>query len=97
MTKKIIAITYANGAIWAIPLHSVADHRAKYYAKIDKDTTYQSEYDYVMTDRHEGIDWFQSNMNWDEIANVAYELEKPAPFDPSKEKYEDLYVDTVEE
>lgn len=61
--SKTIQFTFENGEVWEIDLHEVADHRAKYYASRDKDTTYQEEYDYVMNDLHEGIDWFFNNTN----------------------------------
>jgi len=74
---KVIAIEKA-GYVWHVNLHDVADHRAKYYAEKDKDTTYQAEYDFVMEDDYEGVDWFQNNMNWDDIPEDAKEMvERP--------------------
>lgn len=55
------------GYVWLIDLAFVADHRAKHYAANDPDTTYQDEYDFVMGDDYEGIDWYQNNMNWSDI------------------------------
>lgn len=81
--NKNLVLVYDNGAKWAIPVHNIADDRAKYYAEKDKDTTYQEEYDYVMRDNYEAQDWFFNNMNWEDIKDVAFEINPPRPFDPS--------------
>lgn len=80
--NKNLILQYRNGAEWAIPIHNIADHRAKYYAEKDPTTTYQEEYDYVISDDHEAIDWFLNNMNWEDIDHVAVEQTSPN-FDPS--------------
>jgi hypothetical protein len=56
-----------DGYTWLVPLAHVAAHRAKYYAAKDPDTTYQAEYDFVMKDDYEGVDWFQNNMNLSDL------------------------------
>lgn len=81
MTKKYITFTYENGAEWRIPLEIVADNRATYYTNRDKDTTYEEEYRFVMTDHYEGIDWFFNQMNWDEVP--AFQYVAPREFHPA--------------
>lgn len=75
---KHLHFTFENGEVWSLPLHEVADHRAKYYAAKDKDTTYQDEYDFVMEDDHEGKDWFFNNTNPEEFAGKFVKV-KDAP------------------
>ena len=73
-----------GGFVWHIPLEKIADNRAKYYAERDSDTTYEEEFSYAMEDRHIAIDWFLSNMDYDDVEEfsvlVAKPAEKKAPF-----------------
>lgn len=71
-----------NGFVWMVPLEAVAANRAKYYAEKDKDTSYQDEFDYVMADDYEGVDWFANNMNWEEVEAVAKLVERPNLAEP---------------
>ena len=64
--KKVIEIL-KGGFVWHIDLEYVADNRAKYYAEKDKETTYQDEYDFVMEDDYQGIDWYQNNMDFEDV------------------------------
>lgn len=57
MTKCLVFIRN-DGSKYALPLKLVAEARAKYYAERDKDTTFESEVDFVMRDSWEGADWF---------------------------------------
>lgn len=84
-SKSHLRVEFTNGAVWGIPLATVADNRATYYAEKDKDTTYQEEYDYVMSDDYEGLDWFLNNMNWVDVMMDAYEIKPPRTFDPGRE------------
>lgn len=74
---KVIEINDA-GFVWHVPLRAVADHRARYYAEKDPDTTYQEEFDYVMDDHGEGLDWFWNNMDFREVADEASLVSVPA-------------------
>jgi hypothetical protein len=95
MKNKNLILVYPNGAEWAIPVSAIADNRAKYYAEKDKDTTYQEEYDHVMSDDYEAADWFFNNMNYEDVADVAFQVTPPAPFDPSDiSELEDHYLET---
>lgn len=66
-----------TGFVWEVPLSAIADHRAKYYAARDKDTTYQDEFDFVMEDDFEGLDWFFNNMDWSDVAAKATLVKTP--------------------
>lgn len=75
---KVIEIE-DSGFVWNIPLRVIADARAKYYAARDSDTTYQDEFNYVMEDDYEGLDWFQNNMNFEDVESEAVLVTKPQP------------------
>lgn len=74
-----------NGHVWNVPLSFIADHRAKYYAEKDSDTTHEEEVDLVMHDDYEGIDWMQNNMNFEDYASVAVKVKTPTVTEPSQE------------
>lgn len=78
MSTKVIEVE-DTGFVWAVPLSAIADHRAKYYAERDEDTTYQEEFDFVMEDDFEGIDWFANNMDWSDVADKATLIKSPDP------------------
>lgn len=63
---KYITFELENGDLWGLPLEEVAKVRAEYYAAKDPDTTFQEEFDYVMNDSYEGIDWFRNNQDPEE-------------------------------
>lgn len=65
---KYITFELKNGDVYGLPLEEVAKARAKYYAANDPDTTFQEEFDYVMNDDYEGIDWFRNNQNPEDFA-----------------------------
>jgi hypothetical protein len=75
---KVVYCTLINRESWAVPIHHIADARAKYYAAKDKDTTYQEEYDYVIEDSYEAIDWFLNEMNPSDLRE-HFELVDTAP------------------
>lgn len=66
MKTKKVYLTLDDGRVYFLPLHVVAHDRATYYAQRDKDTTYQEEYDYAMSEDGKdcAMDWLYSNMNW---------------------------------
>lgn len=66
-----------NGYVWRFPLKIVARNRAAYYEQRDEDTTFQEEYDLVMGDEFEGIDWFQNNMDWEDVSDHAVLVMRP--------------------
>lgn len=63
-TKKRVRITLADGRIFSVSGHDIAHDRATYYAKRDKDTTYESEYEFTAGDDYELKDWLFNNMDW---------------------------------
>lgn len=87
MKKPYIKVTFSNGKCFGIPAKVVAEHRAKYYADKDPDTTYEEEIDFLLgsktlgtgPDEFEIIDWAKNDMNWNELQRHAEELESEEP------------------
>lgn len=67
-----ITATDSTG-IWSVPLDVIAKHRADYYQAKESSSVaeWQSEYDYLMDDIDEAIDWFRNNMDWDDVSKHA--------------------------
>ena len=70
---KYLQVEMPNGERWLVPLHIIADDRAKYFAKKDPDTTYEEEYEYALSEEYEIFDWAANNMNWKEVKEYAKE------------------------
>ena len=60
---KYITFELENGDVYGLSLEEVAKARAEYYTSQDPDTTFQEEFDYVMRDDYEGIDWFRNSQD----------------------------------
>jgi len=75
---KYYVITVDDGSKWGVPAETIADNRAKYYAKIDSDTTYQEEFDAMMhwfdTGDFEFADWAKNNMDFSDVKDKAVKL-----------------------
>lgn len=85
MKEKYITAEDKNG-IWTVPISVIAKNRAEHYAKTDPDTTYQEEYEFVMEDTDEAIDWFRNNMDWDDLGEI-FSFE---PFPPQSAEPDDM-------
>lgn len=75
--KKYLVFQFPYGERWGLPLEEVAKSRAEYYAKVDKDTTYQEEFDYVLNDDYEAVDWYKNNTDPEDFTGKFVQLEKP--------------------
>lgn len=74
---KVILIE-DSGFVWRVPLAVIAENRAKYYAKRDADTTYEAEFEFVMEDDSEGLDWFLNNMDFEDVEEHAKLIVEPS-------------------
>lgn len=54
----------SHGYVWRADAHHIAHDRAKYYAEVDDDTTYQEEYDFTISDDYTLSDWYANNMDF---------------------------------
>lgn len=68
--SKVIRLSMSDGSVWEIPAHVVADHRATYYAELDG-SSYQVEYDLVLENASELLDWAGNNMDWTDVKQAA--------------------------
>jgi len=77
---KFLRVTMPDGSKWDVPARVIAENRAKYYAEVDSDTTYQEEFEFTMSDNYELKDWAAGNMNWSDVENHAqYVINPPTP------------------
>jgi hypothetical protein len=74
---RVLEITMPNGSQWNVPVEAIARNHAEYYA------THESSGDVekclrehslplLMADKHELRDWASGNMNWADVASVAF-------------------------
>lgn len=78
---KIIKVNTPFG-VYGIPLKLVAEDRANYYSTSVKEGTGkwvdQSEWDdnfnFVMNDGFEGIDWLINNLNWEDCEDFSKKM-----------------------
>ena len=88
--QKVIEIYTETGRFYHVPLHVVAENRAKYYEKIDRDVPFQASVDFVMEDDNAGIDWYLSNMNPVDVKHHAVLIK-----DVNSPKFEDEMVEDI--
>jgi len=73
MKTKYLELTMADERVYLVPMHVIADNRAKHYAENDPDTTYEEEYNAIMGDKITGpdngmgSDWYFNNMNPEDV------------------------------
>lgn len=83
-----------QGFVWHIDADAVADARASYYADKDPDTTYQEEYDFTYGDNEELLDWYNNNMNYEDVPEDKKRLVK-APDAPKEPPYNDTETSVI--
>lgn len=66
-----------EGFVWHVPAEAIAKNRATYYAKSDKDTAYEDEFKFTMSDNYELRDWFFNNMDWEDVEKDAHLVRSP--------------------
>lgn len=87
MTERVIRIN-DTGFIWEVDMEIIADNRAHYYAHkealatLDYPTIFEAEMEFIRNDPAEGLDWFQNNMDWDDIKSHAKFIERPEKSEP---------------
>lgn len=80
MSDKYIEVS-DRGFVWRVPLGVIADSYASYYVGEDADSKYEDEYQFIMEDAYQGIDWFVNNMNWEDVEHCAMKVAFPAPLE----------------
>lgn len=101
INKKMFQVELEDGSYWQFPAELIAKDRADYYAKKDPDpdyeTTYKSEFEYTMSSEDELKDWFQNNMNREDVEEHAVMTYKPAAPRFTDSEIEDCYLASDEE
>lgn len=82
---KMLQVKFRNGEVKEIPVQVIAANRAEYYSATDENTTYQEEYDFIMDDENEALDWFVNNMYWKDVEKEAVDVSKAEELDYSEE------------
>lgn len=83
-----------DGYAWEFPASIVATNRALYYSEKEEGperiATYTSEFEYTLKNKTELLDWFQGNMDWEDVEHHAklvktpFKLERPETYDDVK-------------
>lgn len=92
MAEKFLRITMTDGSKWDVPALLIAEDRAKYYAKVDPDTTYKEEFEFTMSDDFQLIDWAANNMDWDDVEKFAVKVA-----DPPKPDFQESWINGEKE
>jgi len=88
-----VTVKFENGAVWSIPAKVVAEHRAKYYAETDKDTTFEREVETAMSDGYALTDWAANNMYWADPQPHATMTIPPPAFAYGEDAYNNAKID----
>lgn len=91
--EKYLRITMPDDSKWDVPAKIIAENRAKYFAKVDPDTTYAEEFEFTMTDEYELIDWASGNMDWEDVRNYAQKVE----IEPVEVDYQEGWINGKKE
>ena len=82
--KKEMLVTMPDGAVYAVPVMTIARHRAKYYAQerkeFDCDLQRSLDEDTIplfTEDTYEIEDWAANNMNWDDVNHDVRRVSGP--------------------
>ncbi len=85
MSKKIYAVVMPNGDIYGVPAEVIAENYAKYYER-EHGEPYEKNFNAMMEffdkNEYEFADWAKNNMNWEDVADKAFLIErKDVPID----------------
>jgi hypothetical protein len=86
VAKKVLRLS-KYGYVWEVDAGIIAHNKAD-WLKLEGD--YQDEYDYVLANPDEIIQWFVENMFWDEIPEENKRVIKTPPIPKSPFELNDL-------
>jgi hypothetical protein len=82
--EKRIKIEFNNGEIYYLDATIVAKERVDYYTEVygyKKDSPeWTEEYEYLLNNDNELLDWIENNMDWSDIKNQVYKLGDQIPY-----------------
>ncbi len=70
-------IKFSNGERYSIAVRFIAEHRARYYCKVDDcsfEESLKETQELFKEDSYEIKDWAKNNMNWSDVVSVAEKL-----------------------
>ena len=76
---KYLVMTMPNGEKWRVPAEMIAKNRAKYYGGKEGSERYKDEYNIILEDDFELMDWASNNMDWDEVKAFAKKVKEADP------------------
>lgn len=56
---------------FAVPVSVIAKNKADYYVKKIKNSNWKEEYDFMMNNEYNIVDWASNNMDWEDVAEHA--------------------------
>lgn len=85
MGEKQLHVTMPDGSVWTVPARLVAEKRATFYAEkrtgatkgVVDEQEYREEFELTMSNPHVLIDWAKDNMNWEDVAAEAMQVNGP--------------------
>ena len=89
MEEQKLIIKFSNGEVYEVPASSIAEARTDYYMKVDGyerlSEDWKKEFQYVMNNENELLDWVQNNMDWSDLKGAARKVEPKDSFDYDEE------------
>lgn len=76
-----LQITFTDGQQWRVPALVIAEHRAKYYAEQDPDTTFEREVQFTLENQYELVDWARNNMVVSDVEKHATKVADRVPIE----------------
>lgn len=80
--EKYLRVSMPDRSKWDVPCSIIAKSYAEYYDERDADTTYQEEFDFVIKDNYELMDWASNNMDWEDVEGWAIKVEESEDRNP---------------
>jgi hypothetical protein len=76
---KNLSIEMPDGTEWLVPVHFIAENRAKYFSEQYKSYTESFEATIILFDSRPGaiVDWAANQMEWSDIKDVAKLVDRP--------------------
>jgi hypothetical protein len=71
MTREIVHVIaeFSDGSRWAIPAERLAQSYADYYSESKEE--FEDNFDYIMSDDRELLDWATNNADWEDVEIFA--------------------------
>lgn len=76
--EKFLKVTMLNGSKWKVPIHIIAEHRARFYSEMNSisfsDSLYNDTLPVFEDDYSEVEDWASNNMDWSDVEKYAIQI-----------------------